>query len=848
MHRSSIITRALSAPAQERLLNTAHGTRVVARDLFGAMPVRVKQRAASTYKHGGNSKDWEQLRQDVTALLLSWTAPITVILQNTETRQKFVVRSANIAQKPWSELDKRAVCNILSQAGWIPPIESSSYWIPLKAVADGISVEGVVSLKGSPTKSVQFISMGFRPLFTDHGRPSVLHEEINRLFFESSFGSCEKGDLPDLNHRTNLVTDKNDGYRDHYLKSGRKPVDRYPRFYFRISVRQVQSGERPEQLFTHNGTLLTKLMELLGTTVGAFLSKYHFQSKPPLSLSSRGLAIQTFDVHNSPNIVLSRDTRTRATTVSSGSCPQIVTKDLRKGFIQTGFELSHPNKLSKSASPLLQSWSHIGTGTSTSSPHCSLHRRIRTEKNFRDSAPPRTIVHTQPLALSGVFDSEMATTSPGQLLSRDGKLVCRPFKDVTFASVPTQSAGLTSSYAGRVAGNLNLWVNPVTKKRSFVDRNTGHSLPELQSTEPANSPAGTILQHTPTGSLKSVASQASWLSSVLQRWDNPVYQPTELPVHEVCFDGAGESTKELMYGRHTVCSQAGINRVFPESCARLTGQLTKDSLNRAKIISQLDSKFILINVTCKNSNQILIVIDQHAGDERVRVESLLKSLFTASPRGDGRIVTSTLNKPLNFEVNAEEITMLQRHADHFLRWGIVYSIPTTVISASRVAKSGLDVEESHRLTVTSLPLGIHQRCKQEPRLLIDILRTEIWKVQNQERKGRLDSMHEFPTDEHDWLYHLDECPQGIIDLLNSRACRSAIMFNDVLSISQCAMLVKGLAVCKFPFQCAHGRPTMVPLVDLTQMQGSERNEEKYEDEKHFASRFVSWKRGQSFRT
>lgn len=40
------------------------------------------------------------------------------------------------------------------------------------------------------------------------------------------------------------------------------------------------------------------------------------------------------------------------------------------------------------------------------------------------------------------------------------------------------------------------------------------------------------------------------------------------------------------------------------------------------------------------------------------------------------------------------------------------------------------------------------------------------------------------------------------------------MFNDELSWEQCELLVKRLAECRFPFQCAHGRPSLVPLVDV----------------------------------
>lgn len=40
------------------------------------------------------------------------------------------------------------------------------------------------------------------------------------------------------------------------------------------------------------------------------------------------------------------------------------------------------------------------------------------------------------------------------------------------------------------------------------------------------------------------------------------------------------------------------------------------------------------------------------------------------------------------------------------------------------------------------------------------------------------------------------------------------MFNDKLSRDECEQLVHRLSRCAFPFQCAHGRPSMVPLAGL----------------------------------
>ena len=37
------------------------------------------------------------------------------------------------------------------------------------------------------------------------------------------------------------------------------------------------------------------------------------------------------------------------------------------------------------------------------------------------------------------------------------------------------------------------------------------------------------------------------------------------------------------------------------------------------------------------------------------------------------------------------------------------------------------------------------------------------------------------------------------------------MFNDPLSLEQCQDIVDNLSKSSFPFQCAHGRPSVIPL-------------------------------------
>lgn len=57
-------------------------------------------------------------------------------------------------------------------------------------------------------------------------------------------------------------------------------------------------------------------------------------------------------------------------------------------------------------------------------------------------------------------------------------------------------------------------------------------------------------------------------------------------------------------------------------------------------------------------------------------------------------------------------------------------------------------------------------------------------------------------------------PPAVKKLLARKACRGAIMFNDELTHTQCSKLMQQLATCALPFQCAHGRPTLAPLLKL----------------------------------
>lgn len=65
-------------------------------------------------------------------------------------------------------------------------------------------------------------------------------------------------------------------------------------------------------------------------------------------------------------------------------------------------------------------------------------------------------------------------------------------------------------------------------------------------------------------------------------------------------------------------------------------------------------------------------------------------------------------------------------------------------------------------------------------------------------------------------------PPAISRILNSKACRGAVMFGDGLPRETALGILQRIAspCIKFPFQCAHGRPAMIPLLTLASSSGS----------------------------
>lgn len=239
------------------------------------------------------------------------------------------------------------------------------------------------------------------------------------------------------------------------------------------------------------------------------------------------------------------------------------------------------------------------------------------------------------------------------------------------------------------------------------------------------------------------------IDELFERWSNPALVPD--PMTYV------PSTKAL--------EMAVFTSLKP-------GALKKDDLQQSIVISQIDCKFVLMKAGSK-----LALVDQHAADERVQLETLKAAVITSQgqPRCDeqGSYLNSlALLEPVDLRLAPDEKCLFETYSDRASAWGW------------KCARSPL----GERYVVTHVPL---------------ILGTALT-----------------PTDLKLYLHQLkstfggNALPAAISRVLNSKACRGAIMFGDSLNRQACSKLLYELGQTDLWTICAHGRPTVVPLVDL----------------------------------
>ena len=229
--------------------------------------------------------------------------------------------------------------------------------------------------------------------------------------------------------------------------------------------------------------------------------------------------------------------------------------------------------------------------------------------------------------------------------------------------------------------------------------------------------------------------------------------------------------------------------------------LKRESFEKLTVLGQLDYKFIICKgVFCfpsatGDTEEILpavIVVDQHAADERIRVEQMEKKLSEQLDKGVNKdehfiLHSAKLKEPKKKLLSSSDHSSAHDYVEVFKYWGWHWI-------------QGAQLYDSREIFITHVPVLAGEECSDED--FFDFLRKlqELNPARGIERQ----------------IVSYRYTPQFIKRVLNGKACRGAIMFGDELSYPDMCSLIYQLHECRLPFQCAHGRPSIYPLLVLPQ--------------------------------
>ncbi|KAI0700587.1 hypothetical protein BC835DRAFT_1411934 [Cytidiella melzeri] len=420
--------------------------------------------------------------------------------------------------------------------------------------------------------------------------------------------------------------------------------------------------------------------------------------------------------------------------------------------------------------------------------------------------------------------------------------------------------------------DVNLhWTDPRTGHSFVVDKRTGNSYPlhadvDDQPTEEARvgsrrtrrilepSTASrkptNLYRKTEDNSQGQTPSQEkdnapAWIRQALQA--NHAYALKDAKIPEVTLSSSFARSFEkgsCSYGHQPRTRSDMTQSRWLDTVATDDSQFSQSDLRSAQVLGQADKKFIacVIGVDFKEqgdtagsapAEKSLVLIDQHAADERVRVERFMEELcvgFAPVQSGGNQDVPHRPPGPQRRSLDPPSLVLLTRHELNrlagspalqaaFVAWGVEFAgleLEEANLMTNRMIQGrASDVDDSGyaQVSVSSIPEVVADKLLTGHHLR-DLVKTYIadWEVAGSSMT--VFSQASAQSQRHSWQRATRQCPKDLIDLVNSKACRGAIMFNDVLTVRQCERLLEALCETALPFQCAHGRPSMVPLIGL----------------------------------
>ncbi|KAJ7368705.1 hypothetical protein DFH08DRAFT_31742 [Mycena albidolilacea] len=382
-----------------------------------------------------------------------------------------------------------------------------------------------------------------------------------------------------------------------------------------------------------------------------------------------------------------------------------------------------------------------------------------------------------------------------------------------------------------------LWTDAHTGQIYVVNARTGNSYrksepPPVDSDGgiPCN-PQGPTLARQKAGGIESLdkPEMPDWIQKALEANDTYTVTEKKIPslTHLPAPDADAETHQHDCHEAQKFSDYLKAGQPYGDSTSASSRRFQKEDLRNAQVIEQVDRKFIacLINdsstETATATTRTLVLIDQHAADERVRVERFLKELclgylsnVNAGDKND-RLQLRDLSPLVPILLTRHEERQLRDLSTRrvFGHWGFRFVEPA--VEAVHETEQGIDAGSANgysQVFVQGVPELVADKLLLDDELR-DFVKAFLAKVESDPPRAQTDAEND-KDDEFRWLRALRWCPQQLLDLVNSKACRGAIMFNDPLTHAQCEKLVDNLRQTAFPFQCAHGRPSLAPLIDL----------------------------------
>ena len=155
-------------------------------------------------------------------------------------------------------------------------------------------------------------------------------------------------------------------------------------------------------------------------------------------------------------------------------------------------------------------------------------------------------------------------------------------------------------------------------------------------------------------------------------------------------------------------------------------------------------------------------VDQHAAHEKVNYERFVKRLHEKT-----EIPSQQLSPPTIVTLTPKEQTAWKAHEEHFTRLGF------------ELEEFGEDA-----VAIRAVPLDLYGNGEKE--LLLSVL----------------DELVQAPAVGDSF---------AVLSKIASMSCKAAVKGNQKLSLSEIKVLMQELLACDNPYNCPHGRPTIISM-------------------------------------